>query len=350
MKAYMYRESGSPWKLEDVEDPHPGPGEVLIKLGAAGVCGTDLGYRYGRTSPKSVPLIPGHEAAGTVTALGDGVEDLAGGPAEGDKVCVHYVISCGRCRHCDEGNDNRCRNRRSVGTHVNGGFAEYIKVPARNAFVLPESVSLAQGAIIGCAVSTAYHVVNVGALQKGDTVAVFGLGGVGMHVVEWARILGAGQIIGIDNVDSKLEAAAGFGADITIHSEREKVSEKILSLTDGYGADLVFECAGHPSCMEEAIRCIHGKSAYESGRVVGVAAFLDPIVLDQAWLFREGAFLRSGDHTKSELRQVIQLAASGRIDLSPSVTHEFPFSELEETMTALEGRQKGIIRSVLTFD
>ena len=343
MKAYVYREERVPWKMEEVPEPQPGPQDVLVKIEAAGVCGTDVGYYSGETKPRTSPLIPGHEIAGTVASVGDEVEGLA----VGDRVCVHYIISCARCRHCDAGNDNRCRNRCSIGAHVDGGFAEYIAVPARNAFKLPDSVPFEEGAIIGCAVSTAYHALNMGKMEKGDTVAVFGLGGVGMHVVRWAKILGAGLVVGVDVVDEKLEAAKRFGADVVLHSTRDKPAEHIRYLTEGYGADMALECSGHPASMREAIQCLHGKSVYESGRLVGVAVFLDSVVIDKTTYFREGAFIRSGDHTREELRQVIQLAASGRIDLSSSITHRVPFTELNHIMEALEEKKEGIIRAVL---
>ena len=346
MKAYVYRDSGAPWNMEDVPDPQPGPREVLIKVEAAGICGTDLHYRHGRTRAYTAPLIPGHEIAGTVAALGDGVQ----GVAVGDRACVHYVRSCGRCVHCDAGNDNRCRNRRSIGSHVDGGFAQYIAVPDRNAFKLPDSISTEDGAIIGCAVSTAYHALRLARLQPGETVAVFGLGGVGLHAAAWAKALGAGLVIGVDNVDAKLQIAAAHGADVVLHSERDNPAEAIHALTDGYGAEVALECSGHPRCMEAAIQCVHGKSAYESGRVVGVAVLLEPVVLPEPGSFREGAFMRSGDHTRAELRQVIRLVETGRVDLSRSVTHRFAFDELEKAMELIESRKETVIRAVLMVD
>ena len=345
MKAYVYREGGKAWKMENVPNPEPGPDEVLIKVGAAGVCGTDTHYRSGRAAPKSVPLIPGHEIAGTIAELGEGVENAA----VGDRVCVHYVVSCARCRHCDEGNDNRCRNRRSIGTHIPGGFAEYVVAPSRNAFKLPDSVSLEVGAIIGCAVSTAYHAVRCGGLAKGDTVVVFGLGGVGMHAVKWAHYFGAGRVIGVDVVESKRRKAGSFGADVVLDPQRDDVARKILELTGGYGADMALECSGHPDSMSSAVKSLHGKSVYESGILVGVAAYMDEIAIDRPWLFREGAFIRSGDHTRKDLREVIQLAGSGRINLEPSITHRFGFEKLETVLECLEERRDDIIRAVLVL-
>jgi len=346
MKAYVYREGGVPWQMEDVPDPEPGPGEVLIKVEAAGVCGSDVHYRYGRLKPYTSPLIPGHEISGTVAALGDGAK----GVELGQRVCVHYVASCGRCVHCDAGNDNRCRDRRSVGAHIPGGFAEYLCVPARNAFALPDSIPMEQGAIIGCAVSTAYHALRLAQMQPGESVAVFGLGGVGLHVVAWARALGAGLVVGVDNAEPKLATGRAYGADVVLHSERDEVVEAIRSLTAGYGVELALECSGHPLCMQAALDCVHGKSHYESGRTVGVAAFLDQLVLAEPWRFREGGFMRSGDHTRGELREVIRLVEQERLDLGGSVSHRFAFDELEKAMQLVESKRENVVRAVLMRD
>lgn len=343
MKAYLCREGGAAWMLEDVPNPEPGPREIIVKVEAAGICGSDLNYRYGRTKAYRSPLIAGHEIAGTVAALGDG----ASGVEVGDRVCVHYVTSCGSCVHCDAGNDNRCRNRRSIGAHLDGGFAEYVAAPDRNAFKLPESIPVEQGAIIGCAVSTGYHALRLARMRPAETVVVFGLGGVGLHAVAWARALGAGLVVGVDNADAKLDVARDYGADVVLHAEREPVVETIHSLTDGYGADLALECSGHPDCTAAGLRCVHGKSAYESGRFVGVGVCLEPPALPEAGSFREGTYMRAGDHTRRELRQVIRLVESGRVAVSRSVTHRFPFDRLEEAMELVESKRENVIRAVL---
>lgn len=343
MKAYVYREAAVPWKIEDVPDPKPGAREVLIRVDAAGVCGSDVGYRFGHTKPRAVPLVPGHEIAGTVVETGGEAE----GVKTGDRVCVHYIISCARCRHCDSGNDNRCRNRQSIGAHVSGGFAEYVVVPDRNAFKLPVNITSEEGAIIGCAVTTAYHAVHVGGVSRGDVVVVFGLGGVGMQVLKWARFFGADRVVAVDIVGEKLEIAKSFEADLIIDATQQKPSATVHEITEGYGADMAFECSGHPHSMSEALACVHGKSVYESGKVIGVASYLNQIIIDQAWMFREGAFLRSGDHTREELRKVIGLVGAGRVEIAESITHKFPFSDLERPLRLLEHREGNVIRAVL---
>lgn len=179
MKAFRYHGPKIPLTFEDIPRPSVGPRDALIEVRASGICGSDLHYYHGTILPKAVPITLGHEVSGTVEEVGEDVSDLA----VGDRVCVHYVISCGDCVHCGQGNDNRCRRRRSIGTHMDGGFAEYVVVPSRNAFKLPSDVPFEHGAIIGCAVSTPFHALRIAGTGPGDNVVVFGLGGVGMHAV-----------------------------------------------------------------------------------------------------------------------------------------------------------------------
>ena len=343
MKAFRFYEPEVPWKLEEIPTPTIGDDDVLVKVKATGICGSDLHYKHGRMKPGKIPITPGHEVAGVVEEIGSRVKNVN----VGDRICVHYIISCGDCVHCSQGNDNRCRNRRSIGHHVDGGFAEYIAIPARNAFKLPEEILFEQGAIIGCAVSTAFHALRVGELQPGDTVAVFGLGGVGMHAIAWARAFGASKIIGVDIVDFKLRLAKEFGADFTINAAEEDPVKEIRYLTDDLGVDVSLEVAGTKEAMEYAILSAC-ESNYASGKVVSVAAQFQPIRIEGMRILREGALRKSGDHTRDDLRRVIELVKAKRIDLSKSITHKLPFDELNRGLEILDEKKEDVLRIVLT--
>ena len=342
MRAFRFYEPGVPWKLEEVPTPPIGDSDVLVKIKASGICGSDLHYRHGRMKPWKIPITPGHEISGIVEEIGSRVKNVN----VGDRVCVHYIISCGDCVHCSQGNDNRCRNRRSIGYHVDGGFAEYISIPARNAFKLPDEIPFDQGAIIGCAVSTAFHALRVGEFQPGDTVAVFGLGGVGMHAVAWARALGASMIIGVDIMDFKIRLAKEFGADYTINAAEEDPVKEIRYLTDDLGVDVSLEVAGTEKTMEYAILSAC-ESNYASGRVVSVAAQFKPIKIKGMRTLREGALRKSGDHTRDDLRRVIKLVKAKRIDLSKSITHRLRFDELNRGLEILDEKKENVLRIVL---
>ena len=342
LKAFRFYEPGAPWKLEDVPTPKVGANDVLVKIKASGICGTDLHYKHGRAQPGKVPIILGHEIAGVVEKCGANVRNVN----VGDRVCVHYIISCGDCVHCSRGNDNRCQNRRSIGHHVDGGFAEYIAIPARNAFKLPTEIPFDQGAIIGCAVATPFHALKVGEFEPGDTVAVFGLGGVGMHAVIWARALGASKVIGIDIIDFKLRLAKELGADYTVNALEEDPVKTIKDLTDGLGVNIALEVAGSEKTMNDAIQSVC-ESNYASGRVVSVAAQFGSIKITGRRTLVEGALRKSGDHTRDELRRIIDLVKAGRIDLSKSITHRLPFEELNHGLELLDEKKENILRAVL---
>jgi propanol-preferring alcohol dehydrogenase len=317
-----------------------GSRDALIGIKASAICGSDLHYLRGTFLPDTVPLILGHELAGIVEAVGEDVTGLS----IGDRVCVHYVVSCGDCVHCGQGNDNRCRNRRSIGTHIDGGFAEHVVIPSRNAFKLPSGISFECGAILGCAVSTPFHALRIAKARPGDKVVVFGLGGVGMHAVAWARAFGASEIVAVDVVGFKLKLARELGADVAINAAEEDVVSAIQHLTGGWGVDVALECAGTEKTMRDAVRSVCGKNRYASGRVVSVAAQQGPIRVDG---LREGAFMKSGDHTRDELRRVIELVDGGRIDLSRSVTHRLPFEELHAAIELFDQKKGDVLKVVV---
>ena len=341
MKAFKFYAAHQPLSLEEVPKPTLREDEVLIKIRASGVCGTDVNYKKGKAKPYKIPLILGHEISGTIEKVGGKVEDLE----VGDRVLVHYIISCGRCVQCIQGNDNRCRNRVSIGAHVDGGFAEYIAIPARNAFKLPPNLTFEEGAIIGCAVSTPFHALLSGGFKAGDSVAVFGLGGIGIHAVMWAKVLGAGLIVGVDLSDFKLKLAKDLGADVTINPKVDDPLEVIRDLTEGWGVDIALECAGVPETVNYALNSIRGKSRYETGKAVLVALQPGPVKVE--WI-REGLVTMPGDHTMDDLRRILTLAERRRIDLTRTITHKLSFSETNRALEILERQTRNVVKTVVT--
>ena len=343
MKAYRFYIPGSPLKLEDVPEPKLGHNDVLVKVKASGICGTDTHIFHGNYLPKDIPVILGHECSGIVEKIGEDVKNVN----VGDRVCVNYVISCGQCRHCFQGNDNRCLNRKTFGVDLDGAFAEYAVAPARNIFKLPEEIPFEHGAIIGCAVVTPFHALRVSELQPGDSIAIFGLGGVGMHAVAWAKVFGASKIIGIDIVDFKLRLAKEMGADEVINASKEDPVEAIKSVTDGYGVDIAMDCAGGEKPIRWAIESVTRETRYASGVVVSVA-LPPPILIEKPFELREGSLRKSGNHTRDDLRRVIELVRAGRIDLSKTVTHKLPFKDLNKGLELLDKKKENVVRVVIT--
>jgi len=343
VKAYRFHRPGVLLQLDEIPVPKVGPTDVLIRVKASGLCGTDMHYIHGLMQPGKVPIVLSHEAAGVVEKVGEQTKWTS----TGDRVVVHYPMSCGVCVHCSQGNDSRCRNRISFGHHVDGGFSEYVVVPERQAFKLSDEISFEQGAIIGCAVSTPFHALRVGEFQPGDSVAIFGLGGVGMHGVAWARVFGARLIVGVDISDFKLRLAKELGADATINAAREDPVKAIMDLTDGWGVEISVECAGTKDAMRSAIASVCGKVPYASGRVVSVAAMFDPVVIEGMRTLREGAFKKSGDHTRDDLRRILELVKARRIDLSKSITHRLPFEKLNDGVKMLGDKRDDVLRIVV---
>jgi len=329
-------------RIDDVDRPAPEADEVLVNLRAASLCGSDVNYLTGKTDPASSPITLGHEGAGVVDSVGDGVDHVTAG----DRVVIHYVESCGTCRPCSRGNDNRCRNRQSVGHHVDGTFAEYIAVPERAVVTLPAGVSFAEGSVAGCAVSTAYHALQRADIDPGDTVVVFGAGGVGLHAVLWAESLGAGTTIAVDLADPQLDAAETYGADVTLNPERDDVLERVAAATDGWGADAAIECSGSSVAMAQAVDAINGDNGYESGTVVSVGIQTEDISVGFGDV-REGQLRVSGDHRRSELMEVLTLLETGSVDISPTLTHEVALENLQEGVDLVREGEETVGRVVV---
>ena len=341
MKAAVYH-GVDDLRVEDVPTPEIGATEVLVDLRAASICGTDMNYLHGKTEPANHPLTLGHEGAGVVDAVGSEVESVA----PGDRVVIHYVRSCGTCRPCSRGHDNRCRNRESIGHHVDGTFAEFIAVPETSVMALPESVGFPEASITGCAVATGYHAVQTGGHRPGDTVVVFGAGGVGLHAVLWADALGAGTIVAVDPEERQLEAAAEYGADVLVNPSEEDPVARVCELTDGWGADVSLECSGAPIAMDQAIEAINCDTKYESGTAVSVGIQTEPITLEYNDA-REGAVRTSGDHTRGELEEILRLLEIGAVDVSPTITHEVDLEDIRQGVDLVDDRDERVGRVIV---
>ena len=341
MLAARITKPGVGFDITEVDVPKVGANDVLVEVRAAGVCGTDLHYSRGEFLPP-LPRTFGHEGAGVVKEVGSGVT----GVKAGDRVAIHYVISCGVCKHCMRGNDNRCRSRISIGHDVDGFFAEYVKVPARNVIPVAANVPFEWAALTGCAVSTAYHAVTISGLRRGDTAIVFGAGGVGLHATMWARFFGAGKVISVDLVDSKLEAAMNYGADVTVNPSKQDVLEVVKRETDGWGVDAAIECSGSHAAMEQAIKAAKGKNAYETGTIVSVGLQTQPFEANFMGL-REGRLMVSGDHNRGELVEILGLEAAGRVELSRSVTKHISLGQVNDAVNMLATHQEGVERTVI---
>jgi propanol-preferring alcohol dehydrogenase len=248
MKAIRLVGPGRALELQEIEVPAVGARDVLVRVKAAGICHSDAHYRAGRSVVRPLPLTLGHEVAGVVEKVGAEVSQFG----RGDRVCVHYLASCGVCNYCQRGNEQFCTSGAMMGKYRDGGFAEFVLMPVRSIFRLPEEIPFEQGAILMCSSATSLHALNKARLRPGETVAVFGAGGLGLSAIQLARAFGAGEILAVDIKPSILAKAAQFGA-VPVNAANCDAVEEIRRLTKGRGVDVALELIGLPVTMRQAV-------------------------------------------------------------------------------------------------
>lgn len=338
--AARLHSAGKPLRVEQVPIPAPQGDEVLVRVAACGVCGSDVHMWHGTVPVGKTPITLGHEIAGTVAALGPDAGSWKGG----DPVIVRAGGGCGKCAYCRDGRDNLCPEQKVLGMDLDGGFAHYVKAPASSLVPLPEGIPFEIAAILSDAVATPYHALaGRGRLQPGESVAVFGCGGLGTHAIQLARLLGAAAVIAVDVRDGPLERARALGADDIVNASRDDPAKAIRRLADG-GVDLALECVGRPESIAQAVR-----SLCPGGRAVVVGMGNQPIGLPPPALFawREHALIGSFGSTHADLGQVVELVSSGRLDLSRSISARLSLSEANRALEMLEGGEGDPVRIVL---
>ncbi|WP_206809000.1 zinc-binding dehydrogenase [Paradesulfitobacterium ferrireducens] len=332
MKAAVFYGPNQPLKVEDVPIPQIGPGEILVKVAACGLCHTDLHYiDHGVPTFKKPPLILGHEISGTVAEVAPDVTTFK----VGDRVLLPAVMSCGVCDNCREGRGNICSSMVMPGNDVDGGYAEYIKAPANNTFHLPEEIPLIEGSIIADAITTPYHAVkNRGKVRPGDTVVVYGCGGVGLNLVQVANAAGA-SVIAVDLAENKLAKAKELGAVATFNAgETQDVAKAIRKYTGG-GADIAFECIGNPKTMEVAFNAVRN-----GGRFVIVGYTEHTMTLNASRvMYREMEVVGSLGCPLVDYPKVIEMVRTGKIQVLPMVSKRFSLDEINEGLDYLRSGQ-----------
>ncbi len=341
MIAAVLHKIGEQLRIETLKVPKLKAEEVTVRIRAAGICHSDLNYRDGVSPVGHLPIILGHEISGEIVAIAQNAREVE----EGDRVCIHYVKSCGECLFCRIGKENLCENYQMIGKDVDGGFAEFINVPAKNVLKLPDSIPIEHGALIGCAVSTALHTLKRTRVRFGDTVVIYGVGGVGLHAVQLAaRVFEAGRIIAVDISDKKLKLAKDYGADYVINGAHEGVLDRLYELTEGRFADVVLEFVGSRKTIEDAVNCV-GKG----GKLALVGIGSEDICVSpyKTIIGKEIELIGVNDHLKSEMAQLIELIQTGKIDLSKSITHRFSLEAVNRGIEILEKKIEDPIRIIV---
>ncbi|NUS27046.1 MAG: S-(hydroxymethyl)mycothiol dehydrogenase [Streptomyces sp.] len=357
VRAVVARGKGAPVSLETIIVPDPGPGEALVKIEACGVCHTDLHYKQGGISD-DFPFLLGHEAAGVVESVGEGVTDVA----PGDFVILNWRAVCGQCRACLRGRPQYCFNTHNAkqrmtltdGTELSpalgiGAFAEKTLVAAGQCTKVDPSVSPQVAGLLGCGVMAGIGAaINTGNVGRGDTVAVIGCGGVGDAAIAGSNLAGAARIIAVDIDDRKLEKARTMGATHTVNSRETDAVEAIRELTGGFGADVVIEAVGRPETYKQAF---YARDLAGTVVLVGVPTPEMKLELPLLDVFGRGGALKSswyGDCLPSrDFPMLVDLYLQGRLDLDAFVTETIALDEVEK---AFERMHDGdVLRSVVVL-
>ena len=356
VRAVVARAKGEPVTMEVIEVPDPGPGEVLVTVQACGVCHTDLHYREGAIND-DFPFLLGHEAAGIVEEVGDGVTNVA----VGDFVVLNWRAVCGQCRSCLRGRPWYCFATHNAtqkmtldGAELSpalgiGAFAEKTLVAAGQATKVNPAAPPEVAGLIGCGVMAGLGAaMNTGGVGRGDSVAVFGCGGVGDAAIAGSRLAGAHTIIAVDIDDRKLDIARNFGATHTVNSTNEDPIEAIRGLTGGNGVDVAIEAVGLPSTYEQAF---YSRDLAGTVVLVGVPNPEMKVELPMIEVFGRGGTLKSswyGDCLPSrDFPMLIDLYLQGRLDLDRFVSETIALDEVEEAFHAMERGE--VLRSVVVL-
>jgi S-(hydroxymethyl)mycothiol dehydrogenase len=355
VRGVIARAKGAPVTVENIVIPDPGPGEAVVDIAACGVCHTDLHYREGGINDE-FPFLLGHEAAGVVEAVGEGVTDVA----PGDFVVLNWRAVCGQCRACLRGRPWYCFNTHNAsqkmtledGTELSpalgiGAFADKTLVAAGQCTKVDPSASPAAVGLLGCGVMAGLGAaINTGNVQRGDSVAVIGCGGVGSAAIAGARLANAGTIIAIDIDDRKLEWARGMGATHTVNAGSGDVVEAVQALTGGFGADVVIDAVGRPETWKQAF---YARDLAGTVVLVGVPTPDMQLEIPLLDVFGRGGSLKSswyGDCLPSrDFPMLVDLYQQGRLDLDAFVTEKIGIDDVEAAFAKMH--EGGVLRSVV---
>lgn len=331
-------------KLEIVEMPEPeiGPDDVLVRVRACGICGSDVHGYDGSSGRRHPPLVMGHEAAGEVARLGANVHDLK----PGDRVTFDSTVYCGKCFFCVRGDVNLCDNRQVVGVapkeyRRHGAFAEFVSVPRRIMYRLPDSFPYEQAALIE-AVSIGVHAVSITPVKLGDTAVIVGVGMIGSVTLQAAKAAGCSRIIAVDIDDAKLERARTIGATDVFNPRKSDVQAEVLKLTGGHGADIAFECVGYSEPVATAVYSVR-----KGGMVTLVGNLAPQIEAPLQYVVTRQIRLQGSCASNGEYPQCIDLMAKGVIRVGPLISLVAPLAEGPSLFNRLYHHEPNLMKVVL---
>ena len=320
--------------VKEFPNPEPAFGEVTVHMKATGICGSDLHvYRNAAEHFQGrEERIPGHEPSGVVATIGEGVTRVK----VGDRVCINHYLGCGHCKQCAAGYFQWCPEAKGYGGPIDGSHADFVLADERNCVIMPESVSFTDGAFIACAGGTAYSAMSKLDVSGSTTLAVFGLGPVGLSGVLVAKAMG-GYVIGVDVIDERVELAKQIGADAVINAHREDALDVIRQIAGGEGVDLAFEASGSIEGRINAVRCLRrgGKAAF-----VGVGSN-EPVINPTEIIGREVTLMGSFVLPLQQSYDLVNFLERRKLSFAPIVTHQFAIADGAEAYQVADESRTG---------
>lgn len=339
----LVMEAYKQFQLREVEVPQPRPGQVLVRVRACAVCGSDVHGIDGSTGRRQPPIVMGHEAAGEIAQLGEGVK----GWAEGDRVTFDSTVYCGECDACRAGKVNLCAQRRVLGVscddyHMDGAFAQYLVVPAYILYRLPDSVSFQQAAMVE-PLSIACHAARQAPVPQGGTVAVVGVGTIGLLLTQVLRSMGAGRVIAVDIDEGHLDKAMSLGAAARVNSSRPDAVQAIRALTpDGQGVDAAYDCTGIDATFNLCLQIARLDAA-----VVLVGNLQKNLNFPLQWVVTRQQKIFGSCASAGEYPQCLDMIARGQVDVDALISRAVPLAEGAEWILRLYQRESGLYKIVL---
>jgi D-arabinose 1-dehydrogenase-like Zn-dependent alcohol dehydrogenase len=340
MRAVRLTQVGKPLQEAEVDVPEIGASDVLVRVAACGICHSDEHYRAGISRIDRLPVTLGHEIAGWIEKAGADIKHVM----PGDRVCVHYLAHCGSCEFCLRGLEQFCPSGQMIGKHLDGGYAEFIKVPGRNVFALPDQIPFEIAAIMMCSSATALHALNKARLKPGESIAIFGFGGLGFSALQLARTFNCDQIYVVEINPAKLALIEKLGA-VAIDANKGNPVEQIKDATNGNGVDVSLELIGSAKTMRQAVQCL---SALGRAALVGLTAETMSILPYTELINREVEIIGVSDHLAADLPTLIEFGRTGKLRF-PSDALRFVDLDAEQINASLDAVQKSIdhIRTVI---
>jgi L-iditol 2-dehydrogenase len=330
-------------EISDLPRPVPGPGEALIQVAACGICGSDVHGFDGSSGRRIPPIVMGHEAAGVIAELGEGVRDYR----VGERVTFDSTVYCGACPYCLRGQVNLCDNRQVLGVSTpeyrrTGAFAEYVAVPSRILYRLPESLSFAEAAMLE-ATAVALHGAAMAKTETNGSALVIGAGMIGLLTLQALRVEGFARVFVADVDASRLRLATELGADVVLGQSGEELVAEILQLTDGRGADAAVEAVGRDVTVRSAIACVR-----KGGTVVLVGNIAPEVTIPLQQVVTRQIRLQGSAASAGEYTRAIELLGNGRIRVKPLISAIAPLDEGPSWFDRLHAREPNLMKVVLT--